>query len=189
MPSGRRAFTLIEIFTVITLMLVLVAVGGGAFTGVLDYYKVRKSAEQLLWDLRKVQVQAKARGLGAFYGLKFYAGGYDTVSQAIGPGFSYLTYGGRGSPVAPPDTIGALSTADRSRLVNLGLAVRVVQDGSVASPADILAGTRFQISGVGTRVQFDAQSPAFVDLYELGVGYFRLSVRNGSYVGLQIEAF
>jgi prepilin-type N-terminal cleavage/methylation domain-containing protein len=182
-PSKRRGLTLIEILVVLSLVGVMAAMSGGVFSGVLDYFKGRRSAETMMWELRKLQQKARARGnTPAVFGIKFYSG--RVLAGRVEPsGFSYLPYGPLAAEPAAV-TVGALSANEQSLLVAMEPSSRLVADGTVANPVDMPFPSRiqFQRDPVSGDYRPDLGSPARVDLFVTNVGTFRITIEGRSLV-------
>lgn len=175
-----------EMLIVLAVMGVMAAMSGGVFSGVLDYFRGRRAAEILMWDLRRLHQQARSRGnTPAVFGVKFYAG--RALDGAVEPtGFSYLPYG----PLIaepPAATLGALTPNERSLVVNIDVGVRPVVDGQVATPVTLPLPVRiqFQRDPVTGDYRPDLASPARVDLFVESVGTYRLTIEGGTFVGVR----
>lgn len=182
-PSKRRGLTLMEILVVLALVGIMAAMSGGVFSGVLDYFKGRRAAETLMWDMRKLQQKARARGnTPAVYGVKFYSG--RVIAGAVEPsGCSYLPYGpSLAEPAAA--TLDTLPANERSLLVSLEPASRFVEDGTVPNPVNMIFPKRiqFQRDPVSGDYRPDITSPPRVDLFVTNVGTFRITIEGRSMV-------
>lgn len=211
----RKAFTFIEILIVVLLVTTLSTMGVGVFSGVLEYFRCRRSMESLMWDLRKAQQRARSRGHSrgfdtvggspANFGVAFYAG--RVTSAGIDPaGYSYYVYGP--SFIVPPSNLAALTALGpnffRENLHEFDPALVPVANGAVGGaavtpPANSPPGVK--------RIQFtddvnsengdmipDATSGVaapnnFMDFrLQSGEGYFRISFDNDRYIGLRYVA-
>lgn len=188
----RRAFTLMEILVVLTLVAAMTAMAGGVFTGATNYFRSRGSAETLLWDVRRIQEIARARGIGpVVHGVKFYKGQWDFANNApTTRGWSYLVYGVNGV-INPPDALSSLSPDQGRQLVALAASVQLVQD-AVSNRSDIPPGTKIEFDQNGLTVVCGgciATTPppdrGKLDLFDAAVGWFRLRVVQNKFIGLE----
>jgi type II secretory pathway pseudopilin PulG len=124
----RRAFTIMEILVVLTLMASMTAMAGGVFTGATNYFKSRGSAETLLWDVRRIQEIARTRGIGPTnHGVIFYKGQWDFGNNAPSNiGWSYFVYGVNGAP-KPPDSFSSLTPEQGRQLVSMAPTIQFVR--------------------------------------------------------------
>lgn len=208
----RKGFTFVEILIVMTLITALSTMGVAVFSGVLDYFRARRSMENLMWDLRKSQQRARSRGhaVGSagpgsspgVFGVQFYAGRL-TATGAVEPdGCSYYVYG----PVETwnqPSLAGlrAMSGFQRERLFELDGSLIPVDNGATSRtfrvpPAAAAAANKrvqFTIDVANENNDqipdlFSAVSGAnnFMDFrLQNDEGYFRISFERDRYIGLR----
>lgn len=181
-PRLRRGVTLLEILVVLSIIAAMSVMAAGMFPGPINYFRARRSMESMMWAMRKVQQQARARGhssnvglagvvgpMGpgmtqstdpASFGIKVYRGTMTWNGAAWAPspdGFSYIAFGPALNP--PPDTLAALTALEAADVVNLDPALIPVVQGGVPAvqrglPINITF-TRDVISGAGDIVPND----------------------------------
>lgn len=139
---------------VVALIAALSTLGVGVFSGVLDYFRARRSMENLMWDLRKCQQRARSRGhaLGATvvgvsspanFGIAFYKGRLrdrPPFGVDAGLGYSYYVYGPTFN--VPPSDLAALTVSapgvfQRQNLYEIDAGLVPVVD-AVATPTEVV---------------------------------------------------
>ena len=207
-----------EMVVVLSIVGAMSLMAAGMFSGPVMFFKARRSMENLMWDIRKVQQAARSRGVSAgfqdsagIFGIVFYAGqvSWNGAQFVVTPGgYSYLPYGPCDN--SPAAALAGLPQTQRyfgdlAHVVNLDLSLRFVSPGAANAPAVVAlpANPRIQFAqdipnGNADIVPDDPswgntgfKAPRNTIDFQLedNTGFFRIQMDLQRFVGLQYTPF